>query len=352
MRIPPVAGKRSIVVRTSIALRTIIAAQAAIAVLIFPIVCLAQSQPAENATGSASGRVLLAADSSPIRHARVEFLNPRTGWASSMLTDREGKFQSAGLLPAEYRVTVMAPACERLEAVVKIEASAAPLLFQLRPAAQPPVPINDGSVSVHELRMSGKADSAFEKGVRLLQKGDIQGSVAYFQRALARDPGYYRAYHDLGLAYLQLGETARAEEDFQKSIDLTNGGYAPSEFAMAIILCQRQQFQQAARQIQNGLAMDPGSALGKYFLGLVQFALNQPSEAEKSAHEALWRSANQADAHILLAKILEASHNPRAAMAEVAAYLKLDPHGPLESEAKQLRDRAQRELDQQPAANP
>ena len=332
------------------------AVQTAIAVSLPPILCLAQSQPAENATGSASGRVLLAPvngpDGTPIRHAHVEFVNPATGAASSMLTDKNGNFQFPRLSPAEYRVTVTAPACERLEAVVKVEGSAGPLLFQLRPATQPPVPINDGAVSVQELRMSGKADSAFEKGVRLLQKGDIQGSVAYFQRALAKDPSYYRAYHDLGLAYLQLGETARAEEDFQKSIDLTNGGYAPSEFAMAIILCQRQQFQQAARLIQNGLAMDPGSALGKYFLGLVQFALDQPAEAEKSAHEALWRCANQADAHILLAKILEASHNPRAAIAEVAAYLKLDPHGPLENEATQLRNRAQHDLDRQPAANP
>jgi tetratricopeptide (TPR) repeat protein len=273
-----------------------------------------------------------------------------------MLTDKDGKFQFARLSPAEYRVTVTAPACERLEALVKVEVkvegSAAPLLFQLRPAAQPPVPINNGAVSLQELRMSGKADSAFEKGVRLLQKGDARGSLVYFQRALAKDPGYYRAYHDLGLAYLQLGETARAEEDFQKSIELTNGGYAPSQFALAIILGQRQQFQQAERLIQNGLSMDPGSALGKYFLGLVQFALNQPAEAEKSAREALWRDAKQVDAHMLLAKILEASHNPRAAMAEVAAYLNLDPHGPLESEATELRNRAQRELDHPPLANP
>ncbi|HKW62677.1 MAG TPA: tetratricopeptide repeat protein [Candidatus Acidoferrum sp.] len=281
-----------------------------------------------------------------------EFLNPGTAWASSTLTDKEGKFQFASLSPAEYHVTVTAPACERLEITIRVDDSATPFVLRLHPAAQPPVPINDGAVSIPELRMNGKADSAFAKGVRLLQKGDLNGSLAYFQRALTKDPSYYRAYHDLGLAYLQLGETARAEEDFQKSIDLTNGGFAPSDFAMAMILCQRQQFQQAERLIQNGLAMDPGSALGKYFLALVQLALNQPAEAEKSAREALWRSANQPDAHILLAKILEVRHNPRAAMAEVSAYLKLEPHGPLESEATELRNRAQQELDQPRSANP
>jgi predicted Zn-dependent protease len=57
-------------------------------------------------------------------------------------------------------------------------------------------------------------------------------------------------------------EKKQAEQDFQKSIDLTNGGYAPSQFALAMILCEKQEFQQAERLIQRGLAMEPGSAVG------------------------------------------------------------------------------------------
>lgn len=353
MRIPRFALKTIIAVRTLTVVRATIVA---LVLALLGLAGLAQTQPAQTVTASASGQVVLAADSRPIHHARVEFVDTSSGWASFTLTDKKGKFEFSGLPSADYRVTVTAPACERLETTVKVtpdpDRSATALLFQLRLAGQHPLPVNDGAVSVQELRMSGKADSAFEKGVRLLQKGDLEGSLAYFERALAKDPGYYRAYHDLGLVYLQLGDNARAADDFQKSIDLTNGGYAPSEFAMAIILCQRQQFQEAERLIQNGLAMDPGSALGKYFLALVQLAMNQPAEAEKSAREALWRSDGQADAHILLAKILEVRHNPRAAMAEVSAYLKLEPHGPLESEATELRLRAQQELDHAPTANP
>ena len=156
---------------------------------------------------------------------------------------------------------------------------------------------------------------------------------------------------DLGLAHYQLGETAQAEQDFQKSIDLTNGGYAPSLFALAMILCERQDFQQAERLIENGLIVDPGSSLGKYFLGLVQFGQNRTAEAEKSAHEALWRNVNQADAHVLLAKIYESTHNSYAVMAEASTYLKLDPHGPLEEQARQLIQRAQQEVGEQVVAS-
>lgn len=212
----------------------------------------------------------------------------------------------------------------------------APLSCAAQQTEQATAPGNDSVVSVQELRMSGKAESAFSKGARRLQKGDAQGSLAYFQRALLKDPGYYRAYHDLGLAHFQLGDTAQAEEDFQKSIDLTNGGYAPSQFALAMILCQKGDFQHAEALIQNGLVKDPGSAMGKYFLGLVQFALNRNAEAERSAHDALWRNAQQADAHILLAKIHEREHNPDAVVADVTAYLKLDTGGPLENEARAL----------------
>jgi tetratricopeptide (TPR) repeat protein len=192
--------------------------------------------------------------------------------------------------------------------------------------------------------MSDKAEPLFAKGTRLLQKGDFRQSLAYLQDAIAKDPGYYRAYHNLGLAYHQLGQLSEAEQAFQKSIDLTNGGYAPSQFALAMILCEKREFPHAERLIQNGLAMEPGSGLGKYFLALVQLALNRPEEAEQSAREALWRNANQAEAHVLLAKIHLREHNPYAVMTDVEDYLKLDPHGPLESEANTLLSRAQLEI--------
>lgn len=325
--------------------------QLAVLVLASPILCLAQFQSTQNAASSAAGLVLLAGDGRPIRRARVEFLNPSTGWAVSTLTGSDGKFEFAGLLRTDYQVTVTAPACEKLEATVNVGGSVEPLLLRMRRSEQPPTPRDDSVVSLQELEMSGKAESAFAKGTKLLQQGEAAQSIPYFQLALAKDPGYYRAYHNLGLAYHQLGQLLGAEQAFQKAIDLTNGGYSPSQFALAMILCEEKEFQQAERLIQNGLAMEPGSALGKYFLALVQFALNRPVEAEKNALDALRRDAHQAQAYILLAKIHGRDHNPYAVVSDVAAYLKLEPNGPLESEARKLLDSAQQALSHTSAAN-
>lgn len=207
-------------------------------------------------------------------------------------------------------------------------------------------PVNDSVVSAQELKMSGKAEPAFRKGTDLLLKGDARASLVYFERALAQDPGYYRAYHNLGLAQYELGEKTQAEAAFQRAIDLTNGGFAPSQFALGMILFEKRQFRQAETLIQRGLDMEPGSALGKYLLGVVQLALGLLPEAERSARDALLRGADKGEAHILLAKIHERQHDPYAVQADAAAYLKLAPHGPLENEANFLLRRAQEEINQ------
>lgn len=323
------------------------------AVLISPMACLAQSEFAEKASGSSKkatasawGRVLLAGEDRPIRHARVEFLISSTGWASSTLTDADGKFDFADLSRVTYQVSVSAPGYEKLEQTTQVEESTGPLLLRLRKIETPATPMNDSVVSVQELRNSGKGQKEFDRGTQLLLKGDAAGSIVYFQRAIARDPTYYRAYYDLGLARFRLGQTAEAEQAFQKSIDLTGGGYAPADFLMGVILCQKQEFRQAETVMQRGLEVDPGSALGKIFLGWAQFALNRPVEAERSAHQALFRKADLPEAYFLLAHIHQRQHNPPAVVADLEAYFKLDPQGPESDEARSLLVTAQREMGQ------
>ncbi len=313
--------------------------------------CVAQTPPLENVTGAGNGFVVKAADGEPVLQARVDFVMPSTGMAKSTLTGRDGKFAFAGLSPTVYEVIVTAPAYDKLQLMVKVVDSSGPLILRLRRSERDTTPVSDSTVSVDELRMNGKADALFGKGTRLLQKGDAPGSVAYFQAALAKDSSYYRAHHNLGLAYYQLGRLEEAEGELQKAVDLTNGGYAPADFALAIVLCEKHDPSDAQRLVETGLSMQPDSALGKYFLGLVQFQLNRLAEAEQSAWDALRRNANQADAHILLARIHERAHNPYAVLTDVEAYLAAEPSGPLRGEANDLLRRAQRQIQEQTVAH-
>ena len=151
--------------------------------------------------------------------------------------------------------------------------------------------------------MAGKGREAFDKGSRLLENGDTTGSLPYLEKAIAQYPDHYLAYYDLGVAHSRLGHTADAEQAFQKAIDLTGGSFAPPQFGMGALLCVKQQFVQAEKILQRGLDLDPGSAIGKYYLGWAQFALNRFAEAERSAQQALFRNPNFPEARALLETI-------------------------------------------------
>src|SRR5262249_17121262 len=57
-----------------------------------------------------------------------------------------------------------------------------------------------GTVSVSELQVSPKAKDKFERGLRSLQKNDLQQSLQQFAAAIEVAPNYYEAYYHKGVA--------------------------------------------------------------------------------------------------------------------------------------------------------
>jgi Flp pilus assembly protein TadD len=192
--------------------------------------------------------------------------------------------------------------------------------------------------------MSQKAGRAFDKGTKLLLKGDAQGSLAYLLKAVDQAPFSYRPYHNLGLAYYKLREFDAAGENFQKSINLTGGKFAPSMFGLAMVLYCQADFPGAERLVREGLLLQPGSATGKYALGLVQFSRGRIAEAERSAQEALALDPDETEAYVLLGWVHEVAHNPAAELKDAQTYLKRSPNGTLREDALEQVRRAQQAL--------
>jgi tetratricopeptide (TPR) repeat protein len=188
-----------------------------------------------------------------------------------------------------------------------------------------PIDRNSYVVSVQELKAERKAHAAFEKGSQMLEKGDTAGSIPYLQQAIAQYPEHYKAYYDLGVAHFRLAQLTEAEQSFQKAIDLTKGNFAPPQFGLGAILCHRSEFTEAERLLQRALELEPGSSVGKYYLGWAQYGLNRLIEAERSLEQALVRNSNFAEAYILLTRIHLRQHNLPAASKDLESYLKIDP---------------------------
>jgi tetratricopeptide (TPR) repeat protein len=226
-----------------------------------------------------------------------------------------------------------------------------------RSAAQSPslsvaAPSHDSFVvSVGELATPPKAARAFDKGTTLLKNGDPQASVAYFQAVIELAPRNYAPYHNLALAHYYLGHFDEAALNFEKSIDLTKGSFAPSFFGLSMVLYRRGEYSRAESLIQQGLLVAPWSAPGKYCLGLVQYSLGDTTDAQRNAFDALRLDPRLTDAHLLLAHIHERLHAPSAVLADVQTYLALSPDGNLRFDALALRARAHKELLDSSASN-
>src|SRR5882762_4030173 len=202
---------------------------------------------------------------------------------------------------------------------------------------------NNYSVSVQDLKMGNKGHRAFDKGSRLLEKGDTANSIAYLEQAIAEYPEHYKAYYDLGVARFRLGRLDGAEQAFQKAIDLTGGNFAPPQFGLGAILCQKQEFSQAAALLQRAVDLEPGSAIGKYYLGWAQFGLNRLIEAEQTLEQALLRNPNLAEAYLLLTRVHVRQKNLPGAFKDLESYLKINPRN---EQARTLAQEIKRELAQ------
>jgi tetratricopeptide (TPR) repeat protein len=201
-------------------------------------------------------------------------------------------------------------------------------------------------VSVRELSIPSKARHAFDQGAELLVRNNAEESLPLFQRAAREFAGYYEAYYEMGVADLKLRRLPDAAQAFQESIDLSGAQYSPPLLALGAVLAYQGKYSEAEGVINKGLALDPGSWSGHYYLGWVLASLNRVEDAEKTVREAVRLKSDSAEAIRLLADIHSREKDYRSLVNDLDEYLKLDPDSPIGVRARALRGTAQRLLDE------
>src|SRR5256885_15326058 len=161
----------------------------------------------------------------PAASVRVN-ISPLTGGPPvTAYTDSSGRFEATGPDVQSYIVTVDERGYEPIEQRVDRTGAFSNVILTLKKVATF-LPVHSGyTVSVKDLNIPGKARRAFEKGMDRLQKQDAAGSVAHFKEAINAYPDYYEAFYQAGLANMELRRWPDAEQDLQRAIDLTGGGY-------------------------------------------------------------------------------------------------------------------------------
>jgi tetratricopeptide (TPR) repeat protein len=303
----------------------------------------AQFREHHDLRGSLSGRVVSAMGDRGVAGARVQIRPLMGGQFDETETNWNGEFSFPGLSTGRYVVCVKSAGANNFEQDVQVDETNYPMVIRL---AGPAAPAKEGSatVSVHELRIPGKARKAFEKGLERQAKKDAAGSIAEFERAIAAYPSYYEAYFKLGTAQLDLGRGSEATEAFRKAIELSEGHYAMAYFALGMVLCNGNNFAEAETLARTGLSLDPASTAGAFALAWAEFGLNRLADAERDTQDLLRRRPDFPEARLLMAEIHRRENNLPALVEDLDGYLKLDGTSPKSAQLRALRDDVARSL--------
>jgi tetratricopeptide (TPR) repeat protein len=304
----------------------------------------AQASGSELLEGKISGTVLLQANNRPASQVAVRLKSHAAGIFRSILTDLEGHFEVKSLPASTYEIVVDEPGYEPTQTSAQLDGSAAKLVLYLKPTRMAPIPPDHYTVSTRELKIPGKAQHEFEKGVGSLGKRDFAGSVSHFAKAAEAFPEYYEAYYHLGVAETGLGRRDEAKQAFQKAIDLSGGRYAWAEFGIGYLLYLEGKPGEAETIVRRGLEVDGNSTDGYLILGMALLRLDRPDEAEQSAREALLRNPNYARAYLVLADVYGRRHEYGAQLQGLETYLRLEPNGAEGEIVRQARDAVMRRL--------
>src|SRR5258706_12352256 len=306
----------------------------------------AEAQCTVNGGGRSTieGSVLIDGVTQPAARIRVDVKALTGGSIATTFTDSSGRFQAPAQGTGSVIVAVQEDGYEPVEQQVNVgyEGSTGSVLIRLRKLKASLVDHGGYTVSIHDLKVPGKARHEFDKGIARLQKNDAEGSLNHFNEATNAVRNYYEAYYQIGLANLELRRGNDAEQALQRSIDLSGGGYAEPQFALGALLCDRQSYQEAERVLRRAIDMNGNSWKGHLFLGQALFGQNKLVEAEKSAQEVLLRKPDVASTYILLANIHIRRKEYTLGIKDLDAFLNMKPEGETSDRAREVRAAAQR----------
>ena len=177
-----------------------------------------------------------------------------------------------------------------------------------------------------------------------LNTREVSGLVPFLIQRVRQYPGDARAWRYLGEAYMAAQDPRDAAKAFGKVIELTGRGDAALDAAYgeALVVANNGAVPQEAEEaFTAALAVDPGNAPARFYLGLARVARNDRPGAIQIWQSLLDDTPVTSPLHQLLVDRIAmltsqglaggkgAAPNPRAMVAMLAARLKADPNDAL-----------------------
>ncbi len=309
-----------------------------------------------SAAANLNGAVYSDASNQRIVHATVTLCDAGGNRLQDAITNDSGTFAFLGIPAGGYILKVQAPGYNPTEIEVNVDfGTAHGVSVFLSPVRQKNQKADaSAAISVHELAMPESARRSMDAGKKKLYADKSPDrALLDFQAAVAKAPDYYEAYYQIGMTYLALQKPAEAEQNLAKSVELSQQKFADADLALAMLWLSHHDSTRGEPLLLHGLELNPNSWTGYYELGKLELYRNHLGPALNAAEKAKELAPEQAMIYRLLSLIHLRQKNDTATIADLDAYIRLDPDSPEGQTAKKIRADIQSRLDKaQTTPNP
>jgi tetratricopeptide (TPR) repeat protein len=269
----------------------------------------------------------------PVSGARIQVLKNTGEPVASGYTSGAGTFHLEDITPGMYELVVTRGLVETRERVA-LDESPAGVMLRL-PVESAPDTGNGYTVSVQEMRVSGKARKAFHEAQVAFDRSKFDDAGRRVAEALLIAPDYAQALTLRGLLQLDAGQIANAQHSFEDAIR-SDRGYALAYLALGATFNAMSRFETAIPILEQGLALAPQSWQGHFELGKARIGLGDCANGLRELDRATDLSRdNYALIHLVRARALLGLRRNAEAADELETYLRKEPEGPGANAARQ-----------------
>jgi tetratricopeptide (TPR) repeat protein len=162
-----------------------------------------------------------------------------------------------------------------------------------------------------------RAQSYYEKGMALLNKGDPVKASLEFRNALKADENFIPALYSLGLVQERMGHFPEAAKLFF-TVTEREPDHIESRLQLATLLLMSRQTDEALKFADQAYAKAPNDPQVLALKGTISLRLDNRGEAVRFAEAALKVDPTNVNALIVLAGVGLADHDPKGALAFLA----------------------------------
>ena len=294
------------------------------------------------------GRVTLPSGFAAERYFRITLKNTQVT-LSTFFTNKSGEFQIRNLSEGIYYVQVDSEDASFEPVVRKVELGRGlmvELTLELHEKKSPNgISFSARVVSAAELRQSvpAAAKKEYDLGLKLVNKGQIEGATAHFEKALSIYPEYLAARNDLGAQYLKLKRLDEAEKHFQIVLRDDEKNFN-AKFNLGLVRIERRDYLDAISQLNQAIAIDSARPVARLWIGFALLEMGDLPSAERELTKALTMGGSECvAAHYHLARIYLKRGDIVEASRAIRAYLEESPKGEYVKEARELEKQIKRQ---------